>query len=561
MALRKQAHDDPLILPLSSLTDTFVSPTKKANSYPASELTAPPTSMRSMNMPSFNAPSQAPQTRQPASRLQNTQKAPLGNGTSWGFGLPAPGAAGGAGFGGGLGGGIGAAGAGRGLGGLSGFAQVMGGGGGQGPIDMSDFPTLSGGPQPAGNAAQSSWNSNVLGQPTAQPQQPPQPQSRAQQQPPVQQRAPSIAPSQQSSLDQLENQRSQQSSVDRGVDGRGGDDFPPLNGQVNGDGYGHTNGFGSSLRSPESTQLPNNARQAQLPFRDGSNSTQQSAQAPIGHQINQPPAGPQETQQSPIPAPNGQSHPQPSTTKRYADMTESEKFGLEALSAAYEARKALETNQPVDETLPPIMRSGIFFGQDLNNLGLDLDSLEPLYPTFVPFPATNTSGSAFDFHDRHTVPDFELPDAYTVTNIPPLASRVPAMSDETLFCIFYQMPHDITQELAAQELHSRDWRWHKLLRQWLQKDTREANAASSVPILDLTNGAPVGVQPTRVTPGVEKGVYVFFDVGNWRRERREFVLNYEELDQRGPLGQGVMMGGAVGGGEGRGSSGVGGVGA
>lgn len=117
--------------------------------------------------------------------------------------------------------------------------------------------------------------------------------------------------------------------------------------------------------------------------------------------------------------------------KRYADMTEAEKFGLEGLSAAYEARKNLEAGLPVDETLPPIMRNPIFFGQDLSALGMDLDSNEPLYPTFTPFPAANSSGSAFDFHDRHTIPDFHLPPAYTVNNVPPLAGRVAALSDGT----------------------------------------------------------------------------------------------------------------------------------
>lgn len=110
-------------------------------------------------------------------------------------------------------------------------------------------------------------------------------------------------------------------------------------------------------------------------------------------------------------------------------MTESEKWGLEGLSAAYEARRNLESGAPVDETLPPIMRSGIFFGQDLSALGMDLDSLDPIYPTFTPFPAPSNSASAFDFHDRHTVPDFTLPAAYTVTNVPPLASRTAALSD------------------------------------------------------------------------------------------------------------------------------------
>lgn len=113
-------------------------------------------------------------------------------------------------------------------------------------------------------------------------------------------------------------------------------------------------------------------------------------------------------------------------------MTEQEQWGLEALSAAYEARKNLEKGQPVDESLPPIMRSAIFFGQDLSALGMDLDSIDPIYPTFTPFPAPNSTGSTFDFHDRHTIPDFQLPGAYTVNNVPPLAGRVAALSDGKL---------------------------------------------------------------------------------------------------------------------------------
>lgn len=148
---------------------------------------------------------------------------------------------------------------------------------------------------------------------------------------------------------------------------------------------------------------------------------------------------------------------------------------------------------------------------------------------------------------------------------------------ETLFCIFYQNPRDLLQEQAAQELTARDWRWHKVLRQWLQKDAHSgasnpnsaggsagggAGAAggagggnSSLPILDLTNGAPVGVPPQRVSQGVERGVYVFFDVMNWRRERREFVLAYDELDHRFTTAMGMIgaAGGPAGGGGGGGA--------
>ena len=244
--------------------------------------------------------------------------------------------------------------------------------------------------------------------------------------------------------------------------------------------------------------------------------------------------------------------------KRYADMTDNEKWGLEGLQAAFEARKAFENGQAVDETLPPVMRSAVFFGQDLSNIGLDMESEQPLYPTFTPFPSTNPSGGAFDFQDRHVVPDFELPSAYTVTNVPALINRLGAVSDETLFCIFYQQPRSILQEQAAQQLTERDWRWHKVLRQWLQKDGHTANSTTTPQILDLTAGIPVGQPPVRTGENVERGVYVFFDVSNWRRERREFVLDYSELDNRtfGGLG---LTGGPVlppatnGGVDGRGS--------
>ena len=62
-----------------------------------------------------------------------------------------------------------------------------------------------------------------------------------------------------------------------------------------------------------------------------------------------------------------------------------------------------------------------------------------------------------------------------------------------------------------------------------------------MPIIDLTSGAPIAVQPVRVSERVERGVYVFFDVMNWRRERREFVLNYDELDQRFAMGNAIQV--------------------
>ncbi|KAK4544047.1 hypothetical protein LTR36_004545 [Oleoguttula mirabilis] len=465
----------------------------------------------------------------------------------------------------------------------------------------SDFPTLSGGPRQAApsNAAIAGWNSAAIRQ-TAVQQQPQQQsqQSQPQQQQQQQQRAPSVAPSQQS-IDQFDGQRSSVPSDHRGASGA--DDFPPLGGQVNGDTLGQSNGFGSSIASPDIAQPSRapNGQQTELSIRQASNAAfqQPSQQAPIGSSQGAPQQA-QQAQQQHAPATqssqlqmqpavqNGQPHPKQSTTsttlppgvKRYADMSDNEKYGLAALVAAFEARRTLESGGQPDQTLPPAMRHSVFLGQDLNSLGLDLDSPDPLYTTFTPFPslaaANGGSSGQFDFHDRHMVPDFTLPSAYTVTNVPPLSSRMSAFSDETLFSIFYQNPRDLLQELASIELTARDWRWHKVLRQWLQKDTHLSAAGgggggasalaaagnaggggggggSSLPIVDLAGAAFPAV---RMGANVERGVYVFFDAGNWRRERREFVLDYGELDNRhagggmgGPPATAVPAGGNHGG--------------
>lgn len=138
-------------------------------------------------------------------------------------------------------------------------------------------------------------------------------------------------------------------------------------------------------------------------------------------------------------------------------------------------------------------------------------------------------------------PDFHLPTAYIVNNVPPLHTRITAFTDDTLFAIFYQFTRDVLQEVAAGELYSRDWRWHKHMRQWMMKDNTLA-------------------QPVRVSERSERGFYIFFDAVNWRRERREFVLNYDDLDQRhGSIGAGVAVAAAAA--VGAGTGGVVGVGA
>jgi CCR4-NOT transcription complex subunit 2 len=95
------------------------------------------------------------------------------------------------------------------------------------------------------------------------------------------------------------------------------------------------------------------------------------------------------------------------------------------------------------------------------------------------------------------------------------------MSDEGLMAVFYTMPRDLAQEMSAQELyvlccvatgferrrltayqhrHNREWRWHVRYRIWLQKD-------------------PSFAAPTRIDAKQERGFYIIFNVGQWRKER------------------------------------------
>jgi len=147
-------------------------------------------------------------------------------------------------------------------------------------------------------------------------------------------------------------------------------------------------------------------------------------------------------------------------------------------------------------------------GTDLTSLGLNLNDNGPLYATFVsPFSNTPTAG---------VEPQFNLPPCYSLTTPPPPAlTRIPSFSDETLFYIFYAMPREAIQEAAAQELYNRNWRYHKELRLWL---TKEPGSEA------IVKGA-----------GFERGIYLFFDPSQWARVKKEWVLYYDQLEERAPV--------------------------
>jgi len=63
--------------------------------------------------------------------------------------------------------------------------------------------------------------------------------------------------------------------------------------------------------------------------------------------------------------------------------------------------------------------------------------------------------------------------------------------------------------------YARDWRYHKDERLWLTR-------------------AP-GVEPQLKTSSYERGTYYFFDCSSWRKVAKEFLLEYDKLEDKPTL--------------------------
>ncbi|CAA7261530.1 unnamed protein product [Cyclocybe aegerita] len=147
-------------------------------------------------------------------------------------------------------------------------------------------------------------------------------------------------------------------------------------------------------------------------------------------------------------------------------------------------------------------------GTDLGTMGLDMSYPGNLYSTFIT-PWADQSAA------RTVEPDFHLPACYLSVQAPPPGPQKAAMfSDETLFFMFYSSPRDALQEVAAQELWNRNWRYHKELRLWITKES--------------------GTSPSQKVQGGggEQGQYTFWDPENWVKERKEMTVLYADLEEK-----------------------------
>ncbi|THH27653.1 hypothetical protein EUX98_g6533 [Antrodiella citrinella] len=68
------------------------------------------------------------------------------------------------------------------------------------------------------------------------------------------------------------------------------------------------------------------------------------------------------------------------------------------------------------------------------------------------------------------------------------------------------------QELAAQELWNRNWRYHKEMRLWITKES--------------------GTSPSQKVPSGERGSYSYWDPENWEKSRKEMTVIYSDLEEK-----------------------------
>lgn len=124
-------------------------------------------------------------------------------------------------------------------------------------------------------------------------------------------------------------------------------------------------------------------------------------------------------------------------------------------------------------------------GSDLAGFGLNLNSTDCLYSSFI---------SPFSDQPAIPEPQYSVPLCYIMH--PPILKpeNVAKFQIESLFYMFYMMPRDAMQAIAAQELYRREWKYHNDLRLWLKLRTQQEilQSHSNVPFVyfDITSWEP-----------------------------------------------------------------------
>ncbi|KAL7546778.1 hypothetical protein ACHAWF_010109 [Thalassiosira exigua] len=133
-------------------------------------------------------------------------------------------------------------------------------------------------------------------------------------------------------------------------------------------------------------------------------------------------------------------------------------------------------------------RNRLALGSDLTVLGLNLNSPDNLYSTF---------GGPFSDKPASKEPHYQLPMCYYMQPPALKTGHLSKFQLETLFYIFYALPKDVLQAYAAQELYTREWRYHTEFKLWFKRATPSDNNSSS--------------------SGAGNGQFIYFDINTWER--------------------------------------------
>ncbi|CAI8000780.1 CCR4-NOT transcription complex subunit 2 [Geodia barretti] len=210
-----------------------------------------------------------------------------------------------------------------------------------------------------------------------------------------------------------------------------------------------------------------------------------------------------------------------------------------------------KSNQPTTVSIPPRMVQDQFgmmglltfirgaetdpnlvalaLGSDLTTLGLNLNSPESLYNTFVsPWADGPCRPQDIDYNvpQEYLIHPYVRDKVnYIITSLIMMSSlhhvlqlaniRVGRYGEDLLFYLYYSNGGDVMQIVAANELHARDWRYHKEEKIWITR-------------------AP-GMRPVKQEQTFEEGTYCYFDVNLWRKATRDFRVEYDKLEDRPPL--------------------------
>ncbi|ODN84463.1 hypothetical protein L202_00410 [Cryptococcus amylolentus CBS 6039] len=348
--------------------------------------------------------------------------------------------------------------------------------------DTSDFPALGSHPQhttnyatQGSNAASSQQNSHL------------QQQQLYLQQP--QQQQPGVTPPPPPGISGP--------AVGAGAQTNGGmaDDFPAL-----GNGDGKDGRLTNFLRNP-SHQIPSSP----APLPNGTNNASVSHSVAVTPSTNPPhphsgAGGPPSTTES-----WQRQSPRPSepVVRPVQQLLSSpvDRWGLKAL--LYEIQIHMNKTD----------RGMMVFGEDLEELGVDVNTDEALYPSFVT-----------PWADPNSLPPPQIEEAYHIpqcyyVHAPPVESKLQNFTEDTLFLAFYMSPQDVLQLRVAEELYARGWRYHTELATWL--------TSPSLPSIDLAKTDRSSGQPNWI-----RGPFQYLDTRTWVKQRtaEDFMIDANVLE-------------------------------